>query len=261
MPELPEVEQAAALAREATIGRRIESVTLLHPALERRSPASSVLALTGATVERITRRGKHQLFELADGRTIHVHFRMSGDWSVIDRGEPLPRFARASIALSDGARLILVDPRALATLTVHAPGGAPLPALGPDPWDPALTADSLADRLARRRGPIKPALLDQRVIAGVGNIYASEALWVAGISPRARASALSRVRLRRLLAAIQRVLRPPPRRGGRYRDGATSYRFAVYDHEGAPCRRCRRPIARIVQAGRSTYYCRFCQRR
>ena len=261
MPELPEVERAAALARAATIGKDIESVTLLHPALERRAPASSVRALAGARVEGITRRGKHQLVELADGRTIHVHFRMSGDWSVIDREDPLPRHARATIALADGPRLVLVDPRALATLTVHEPGRQPLPELGPEPWDPELTPETLATQLARRRGPIKPTLLDQRMIAGVGNIYASEALWSSRISPRARASAISLPRLRRLLGAVRRVLRAASGDLGRYRDAPTTSRFAVYDREGKACRRCGHRIARIVQAGRSTYLCRHCQRR
>ena len=260
MPELPEVEQAAAIARAATVGRHIESVTLLHPALQRRTSEQSLATLAGAIVERVVRRGKHQLVELADGRTIHVHFRMSGDWVVGASGAPVPPHARATISLSDGARLVLVDPRALATLTVHEVGGSPLPELGPEPSDPGLTRESLRGALRGRRGPIKPVLLDQRIIAGVGNIYASEALWLARISPRAKASSLGPQRLKRLLDAIRRVLGPAGRPPGRYRATAGVRSWAVYDREGRPCRRCGRRVSRIVQAGRSTYFCRTCQR-
>jgi formamidopyrimidine-DNA glycosylase len=260
MPELPEVEQAAAIARATVVGRRITSVALLHHALARRTPPLALRALAGAIIERVVRRGKHQLLELDDGRTIHVHFRMAGDWSVSDASHGLPRYARASIDLSDGQRLVLVDPRALSTLTVHAPGVSPLPPLGPEPSDPSLTAATLGIALARRRGPIKPVLLDQGVVAGVGNIYACEALWHARISPRAKASGLGAQRLDRLLRAVRKVLGPAARLPGRYRDTPVSARLAVYDRERKPCRRCRRPISRIVQAGRSTYFCRSCQR-
>src|SRR5687768_10551968 len=260
MPELPEVEHAAAIARAAAVGRRITSVVLLHPALARLTSPSVLQALAGARIERVVRRGKHQLLELDDGRTIHVHFRMAGDWSVDSGSGDFPRYARAAIELADGHRLMLVDPRALSTLTVHSAGTSPLPALGPEPSDPSLTAASLRHALARRRGAIKPALLDQRVLAGVGNIYASEALWYARIDPRARAPALGPQRLGRLLDAVRRVLGPEGRPPGRYRAEAGARRLAVYDREGKPCRRCRRPISRIVQAGRSTYFCRSCQR-
>jgi formamidopyrimidine-DNA glycosylase len=261
MPELPEVEQAAVIARAAVIGRRIEAVSLLHPALIRVTSLEAVRALGGATVERVVRRGKHQLLELADGRTIHVHFRMAGDWDVGDRTAPLPRHARASIDLSDGRRLVLVDPRALSTFTIHAPGASPLPALGPEPSDPALTADALAHALARRRGAIKPALLDQAIVAGVGNIYASEALWHARIDPRVKASSLGPRRLNRLLASLRKVLGPAARPPGRYRGARGSPRIAVYERAGERCRRCGRTIIRLVQAGRSTYCCPSCQRR
>jgi formamidopyrimidine-DNA glycosylase len=181
---------------------------------------------------------------------------MTGDWTVDRASDPLPRFARATIVFDDDTRIVLDDPRALSTLDLH-PAGAPLDlGLGPEPGDSALTADVLLAAFAKKRGPIKPVLLDQRVVAGLGNIYAAEALWNARIAPTAPASALSRKRVAALLAAIRRVIERAT--GARYTDSSVS-RLAVYDREGKPCRRCRAPIERIVQAGRSTYFCPSCQ--
>ncbi|MDE3153193.1 MAG: DNA-formamidopyrimidine glycosylase, partial [Gemmatimonadota bacterium] len=159
--------------------------------------------------------------------------------------------------LDDGRRLVLEDSRALATLDVH-PADAPLDlGLGPEPTDPSLTADGLRRTLERRRGAIKPVLLDQRVIAGIGNIYAAEALWRAKISPRVRAASLSEARLQRLLDSIRAVIARAT--GARYTEIGAA-RLNVYDREGRSCRRCGTPIRRIVQAGRSTFYCPSCQR-
>ena len=256
MPELPEVERASRLLRDAVVGRTIAAVRLLHPSLARRVPKRGLAALAGAEIVAVDRRGKHQIMALADGRRIHVHFRMTGDWAVGRSTEPLPRYARAAIDLDDGSRVVLDDPRALSTLDVH-PAGAPLDlGLGPEPHDDALTARSLGVSLARRRGPIKPALLDQRLIAGIGNIYAAESLWRARIGPRRPANSLEPRERAALLRAIRSVIDRAT--GARYRDGADG-RFAVYDREGKPCRRCRTPIVRIVQAGRSTYFCPHCQ--
>jgi formamidopyrimidine-DNA glycosylase len=181
---------------------------------------------------------------------------MTGDWVVGRADEALPRFARAALTLDDGSRVVLDDPRALSTLDLH-PAGAPLGIdLGPEPDDKSLTARSLRGVLAKRRGPIKPVLLDQRVIAGLGNIYAAESLWHARISPIARAASLDEGQVGRLLTAIRRVIARAT--GARYTDESVS-RLAVYDREGKPCRRCRTPIERIVQAGRSTYFCPRCQ--
>lgn len=255
MPELPEVERAVRLLRAAVAGRGIARVRLIHPSLTRRVPPRVVRSLAGVVVDAVERRGKHQLLRLDDGRVLHVHFRMAGDWSVDRVSAPLPRHARATIDLTDGTRVVLEDPRALATVDVH-PAGAPLDlGLGPEPHDAALTAPYLEQVLGRRRSAIKPALLDQRVVAGIGNIYAAEALWRARIAPTRPANALGRDELRRLIAAMRKVIDRAS--GARYRDGAD--RFDVYDREGLPCRRCRTPIARMVQAGRSTYHCPRCQ--
>jgi formamidopyrimidine-DNA glycosylase len=259
VPELPEVERAARIVRRAAAGKTLARVALLHPALRRRVTSRRLGTLSGATVARVVRRGKHQMLELEDGRTIHVHFRMAGDWAIGRVDDDLPKQARATIDFTDGTRVALVDPRALSTLTVHAAGDSPLPELGPEPSDPALTAAALRVALVRRKGPIKPVLLDQRIIAGVGNIYASEALWRARISPRVRASSLSPDRLDALLSALREVLGPAARLPGRYTAARGSRRIAVYGRAGKPCRRCGGSIERIVQAGRSTFYCPICQ--
>lgn len=257
MPELPEVESAVRRLRAAAAGKRIARVELLHPSIRRRISPARLRSLRGARVRDVERRGKHQLLHLEDGRAIHAHFRMTGDWTMDRAGAGLPRFARAAITFDDGTRVVLDDPRALSTVDLH-PAGVDLSlGLGPEPGDPALTVDYLARALAKRRGPIKPALLDQRLIAGLGNIYAAESLWHAKISPLAPAASLTTKQITSLLTAIRKVIERAT--GARYTDESVS-RLAVYDREGKPCRRCRTAIERIVQAGRSTYVCPTCQR-
>jgi formamidopyrimidine-DNA glycosylase len=252
MPELPEVEAAVRVLRAAAEGRTIVRARLIHRSLRARIAPSRLRSLVGARVDRIERRGKHQLLHLTDGRALHAHFRMAGDW-VVDRvPAQAPRFARAVVELDDGARIWLVDPRALSTLDVRDAAARLELGLGPEATDPALRARVLADSLARRRGPLKPALLDQRLIAGLGNIYAAEALWAARLDPRAPAASLTQAETARLLGAIRSVMR---------RALAGTIRFAVYGREALPCRRCRTLVARIVQAGRSTYFCPYCQDR
>jgi formamidopyrimidine-DNA glycosylase len=257
MPELTEVESAVRRLRKAIVNKRITGATVLHPSLKRRVSPARLRTLRGARVAGVERRGKHQLSSLDDGRVLHAHFRMTGDWTVDRASDELPRFARAALTFDDGSRVVLDDPRALSTLDLH-PANAELDlGLGPEPSDPKLTAESLHAAFARKRGPIKPVLLDQRVIAGLGNIYAAESLWHAKISPTAPASSLTQKQVASLLSAIRKVIDRAT--GARYTDESVS-RLAVYDRVGKPCRRCRTKIERIVQAGRSTYFCPKCQR-
>lgn len=262
MPELPEVEYASRVLRRAALGRRVRAVRVLHRSHRRALPPRDVARLRGATVAGVERRGKHQLIALSTGDTMVVHFRMTGDWLVDTSDAPVAKYARVVFELDDGARVSLVDPRALSTVSLHraGTGDALLPAVGPDAADPSVSVEVFGDALRRRRTAIKLALLDQRVLAGVGNIYAAEALWCARIDPRVSASSLTRARQARLLDAVRAVLERAQRTRGRYRDGAAG-RFEVYDREGLPCSRCGTAIARIVQGGRSTYYCPHCQRR
>ena len=256
MPELPEVEAAMDVLRRRAKGRTIARFRVLHPAFKRRLSPTRARKLAGAQIERVERRGKHQLLHLTDGRVLLAHFRMNGDWEFGQVADEPPRFARAILEFTDGTRLSFVDSRALGTIELHAESGLLDLGLGPDAADATWTSGQLRGTLAVRRGPIKPALLDQKLVAGLGNIYAAESLWRARIDPRAPCRSLTAAQVKRLRTAIAAVLTRAT--GTRYSDD-TTVTLDVYDRAGLPCRRCRAPIERIVQAGRSTYFCPSCQ--
>jgi formamidopyrimidine-DNA glycosylase len=274
MPELPEVEHAARKLDAAARGKAIDDVSIRHPVYERVFHTTDARSLIGRTITSVTRRGKYQLVTLDDGSVLTVHFGMTGDWAIGPRDEPEDRFARFVLELSDGTRAALSDARALGRVRFYPTGAVALPKLGPEPLGADFTAESLGAALAKRRGPIKQALLDQRVVAGLGNIYAGEALWLARISPRARASSLVAARRARLVSAIRKVLAGAP--AARYHRSAETgklgtesaaassaerrHEWRVYDREGKKCKRCGATIRRITQGGRSTYYCPRCQR-
>ena len=256
MPELPEVEAAMQVLRRRAVARTIARVRLLHPAMRRGLSPARARALAGVMIERVERRGKHQLLHLSDGRVLHAHFRMNGQWEYGAATDELPRFTRAVLEFTDGSRVAFVDSRALGTIVLHAAGTLVDLGLGPDASDAAWTAGQLHAALATRRGPIKPALLDQKLVAGLGNIYAAEALWRARIDPRTASRTLMPAQVKALRKAITAVLARAT--GARYTDDST-VDLDVYDREGLPCRRCRSHIERIIQAGRSTYFCPTCQ--
>jgi formamidopyrimidine-DNA glycosylase len=262
VPELPEVERAARALSRAALGKTIASVRAIHPSLKKKFPPARSRAVKGKRIETIERRGKHQLLHLDSGDTLVVHFRMNGDWEIGTVDDELDRFARAVVELTDGTRISLVDRRALSSITLDKKGESSLPKLGREASDPTLDADYLVEVLKRKKIPIKPALMDQSIIAGLGNIYAAEALWEAELDPRVAASKVSRENLVRLVDAIKLVLSPKRRRPGRYTEKKGVERFTVYDREGKVCRRCDGgTIVRVVQAGRSTYFCPSCQTR
>lgn len=256
MPELPEVEAAVKLLRRRVTGRTIVRVRLLHPAMQRQLTPAQLRILEGARITCVERRGKHQFLHLADGAQLHVHFRMNGAWTHGSVGDETPRFARAVFEFSDGSCLAFVDSRALGTIALHVAGAHPDLALGPDASDKMWTSEHLAQALAERRTAVKTALLDQRVVAGLGNIYSSESLWRARIDPRLASRLLTPRQVKALRRAVAFVLARAT--GARYTDEST-VDLDVYDREGLPCRRCRTQIERIVQAGRSTYFCPACQ--
>ena len=261
MPELPEVEFAVRRLRRAVRGRELSDLRAHHPSQRRSVTPRVARAVVGRRVVAVERRGKHQLLHLDDGALLLVHFRMDGDWVFGRAGTALPPHARVTLDFADGRRASLVDPRALCTLTWHAAAEHPDLGLGPEPEDPQLTPQALRARLAAKRGPIKPVLLDQSVVAGVGNIYAAEALWHARIAPDAPAAGLTLARVTRLLTGLRTALADGHVNAGRYHRGERPIPFTVYDREGDPCPRCRAPIRRRAQAGRSTYYCGRCQAR
>jgi formamidopyrimidine-DNA glycosylase len=258
VPELPEVEHAARAFERAASGARISRARVLHPFVGRRLNRARLRRLAGRSVARVERRGKHQLAVLDDGSTLHVHFRMTGDWVMRPPGAELPPFARFVLELENGARIVLADPRALSTVELLEPDSSLATLLGPDAVSPEFDAVHLRRALARRRIPIKPALLDQSIVAGIGNIYAAEALWLARVDPRVPAWQLEPRDAERLVRAIRRVLSRGRDGSGRY-TSASALRLNVYDREGKRCRRCGTAIARITQSARSTYWCPGCQ--
>jgi formamidopyrimidine-DNA glycosylase len=262
MPELPEVEHAAGRLREAVLGHTIARAAALHPSQLRRFPAADQQAVVGQRIERIERRAKVQLLTLSNGAVLEVHFRMTGDWEFTPVADEAPRLERVRFETVEGTRVSLVDGRAFCVVTLHQPGAFVPIVAGPEPLTDDFTADGFLASLAKRRGPIKPTLLDQKLVAGVGNIYASEACWEAKIHPASPAHTLSRARVTRLRDAIRHVLLTAPT--GRYyaRDDVNEREiWRVYGKDGDPCRRCGSRIVRTVQAGRSTFYCGRCQRR
>lgn len=261
MPELPEVEAAVRRLRPAAVGRTIVDVHALHSTTRRLLPPADAAALAGRRIVAIERWAKYQVMQLDDGSALEAHFRMAGDWEFGPTvgGDPV-RYARAAIDLDDGSTITLTDSRGFATLRRIAPG-TPAPERAPDALDPAFDAAYLARALAGRRQAIKPTLLDQALVGGIGNIYASEALWRAAIDPRIPAGRIGLRRIARLVPAIVGTLADAIDRPGRYADGEATDRLAVYDRAGEPCRRCGRAIVRVVQSGRSTYFCPACQRR
>jgi formamidopyrimidine-DNA glycosylase len=259
MPELPEVDAAARFLDAHISGRTLRSLSWLHPSLARTAPPS-IGTLIGRRVVAVRRVAKWQEIEFEGGDVLIVHFRMTGDWAVT-RDTEAPAHARAHFGFSGSTHVWLVDPRVLGRVEVRAAGDvAARTRTGPDALDPTLDAATLRPRFATRRTPIKVVLLDQSVIAGVGNIYAAEALWHARINPMTPARQLSAARVTRLIAGIRWTMELALADQGRHQYRTATERFAVYDREGSPCLRCGTPIARITQAQRSTYLCRRCQR-
>ena len=276
MPELPEVEAVRRQLDPAMRGARIERVLLRRKDLRRPFPRAFASRLEGRRIRSVDRRGKYLLLALDSGDTLLMHLGMSGSFR-IDRGakrrapadDVVERHDHVVFTLSNGVTVTFNDPRrfGLMDLLGESPAAADkaFAALGPEPLDASFGAAALARALTGKRIAVKVALLDQRVVAGVGNIYASEALHRAGLSPSRRSSTLATAagrpapRAVRLAAAIKTVLREAIARKERpYRAG----RFRVYEREGEPCRTpgCRGTIRRITQAGRSTFYCPACQR-
>ena len=273
MPEGPEVEFAARLLRERAVGRTVEAVAVTRGAgrlLRPLGPAAFSRALAGARVEGVARRGKHLLVTAAIGAArlgLLSHLGMTGKWIGRAAGGAPPAHLRASLRLDDGTALDYVDPRGFGRLRIVAGARfdevAALAALGPDALAAPIDVARLAARLARTRRSIKVALLDQRLLAGLGNIHAGEALWRARLDPRRRADRLGSPEVaalaRGVTAAVRFALGRLRGPGIRYVEEGGENPFRVYGRAGAPCPRCGEAIRRIVQGGRSTFLCRRCQ--
>ena len=271
MPELPEVEYVALQLRTALIRRKIVGAEVLWAgAIASPAVPDFVARIAGQRVTGIGRRAKSLLIELSGGDVLVVHRRMTGNLILTSATTDVP-YTRVRFALDGGRQLAFSDPRKFGRLWLLR--GAELTEffadLGPEPLDAAFTDEVLAARLAGHRRAIKALLLDQAIVAGLGNIYADEALYQARIHPLRPGAALTAADVAALRAAIQSVLMTGIEHGGttigRHRDlydeaGTNREHLHVYQHTGQPCGRCGTPITRIVVAQRGTHYCPSCQR-
>jgi formamidopyrimidine-DNA glycosylase len=277
VPELPEVEVTRRALAPHVEGRTVEGVEVRERRLRWPVPMDLAERVAGGRVERLDRRGKYLLWRFADGVLIS-HLGMSGVWRVLPRraGLPLPgRHDHVDLLFADDC-VRLTDPRRFGALLWHPAAAGPidahplLAALGVEPFDAAFDGAWLHRGTRGRTASIKQVLLAGDVVVGVGNIYASESLFRAGINPRLPAHRVGPARCERLAAAIRAVLAEAIAVGGSTlrdfvgADGAEGYFMLdaqVYERAGEPCRVCGRPVARIVQGQRATYFCRRCQRR
>ena len=288
MPELPEVETVRRGLLPVMEGQRIERAEVRRPDLRWPFPPRMAERLTGARVTGIGRRSKYLLVELDTGETLLVHLGMSGRMLVgdrplgdfhhdvgADRGAGPGRHDHVLLDMEGGPRVTFNDARRFGAMdlwpSADIAGHRLLRPIGPEPLGNGFSADTLAQAFRGRSAPVKAALLDQGVVAGLGNIYVSEALARAGIHPRRPAGRIGRERLERLAPAIRAVLEEAIEAGGstlrdhRQADGelgSFQHRFRAYGRAGEPCltEGCGGTVRRIVQGGRSTYYCPGCQR-
>jgi formamidopyrimidine-DNA glycosylase len=276
VPELPEVETVRARLEPLLVGRRLDHVEIHDSRLTRPfDPAGVAAELVGERIAALDRRGKYLIVRFESGRVLLIHLRMTGNLlhgsgGRLSADDP---HRRAVVRLDDGSDVTYRDVRRFGTWLLVEPDQLE-PYLGDrvgrEPLERSFTTKLLAEALAGRRTPIKAAILDQRRLAGVGNIYADEALWRAGIHPQRPAGELDPDELRNLHRSIRTALKAGiERQGATLRDyrtpdgasGAMQHEFKVYGREGEPCDRCGTPIEKIRAAGRGTWYCPGCQRR
>jgi formamidopyrimidine-DNA glycosylase len=276
MPELPEVETVRARLEPRLVGRRFERVEIHDPRLTRPDdPAGVAAQLEGEQVAALDRRGKYLIVRFESGRVLLIHLRMTGQLLLHANGGSTPAedvHRRAVVRLDDGSDVIYRDMRRFGTWQLlDEEDVAPYLAqrIGREPLLRSFTSKRLAEALEGRRAPLKSALLDQRRLAGVGNIYADEALWRARLHPLRPAGELTAAEIAALHRGIRSALRAGIARQGatlsNYRTpdgspGGMQEEFKVYGREGEPCQRCGTPIEKIRAAGRGTWYCPFCQR-
>jgi formamidopyrimidine-DNA glycosylase len=275
MPELPEVETVRARIAPVLEGRRFERVEIHDPRLVRPyEPAEVAAELEGERVAAVERRGKYLVVRFESGRALLIHLRMTGSLrhsdATVDAVADDPH-RRAVVRLDNGSDVTYRDVRRFGTWLLLEPGELePYLAakVGDEPLDALFTASRLGERLAGRRAPIKAALLDQRTLAGLGNIYVDEALWRARLNPQRPAASVDRNELRRLHRGIRAALEAGiARQGSTLRDyrlpdgssGAMQAEFKVYGRGGEPCDRCGTPIAKSRVGGRTTWFCPACQ--
>lgn len=275
MPELPEVETVIRGLRAAGLeGARIHTVCVhWHKTVAGSSPATFARALRGCVIRRLTRRAKYIVMELDSGRHVLVHLRMTGQFRIEPRATRPDTHDRLVLCLADGRQVHFHDTRKFGRFQLVDDPLQHLAALGPEPLTDDFTPEILHRQLADKRRQIKPLLLDQTCVAGIGNIYADEALWLARLHPARRADTLTPLEIRRLHKAIRAVLtKGLAAEGTTLGHGATNFysvagrrgrnadTLNVFRRTGAPCPRCRHAIVRLVVGQRGTHICPHCQK-
>jgi formamidopyrimidine-DNA glycosylase len=266
MPELPEVQTIVTTLRPQVLGEQIIRVRVLRADII--SPPGLPLRfhLEGKSISDLTRRGKKIIVSLAGGERFYIHLGMTGRLTMETPQSPMQPHTHLVLELAADRQIRFTDPRRFGGIWWLGTNGDSDDKLGPEPLE--MTSSDLADRLARTRRAIKTALLDQSLVAGLGNIYVDESLFAAGIHPTIAASKLDSAQIRRLNRAIKTVLtRALKHKGSTLRDyrnsdgtpGEFQKVHRVYDREGKPCVKCRDKIIRIVIGGRSTHFCATCQ--
>jgi formamidopyrimidine-DNA glycosylase len=275
MPELPEVETVARDLRRRLLpdgagpGPEITGARVSWPRTIRDGDvAAFVDGVAGRRIEGVGRRGKQVLLDLDGGAFVTIHLKMTGQLFVVPASVPVDPYERAALVLGDGREIRFRDVRKFGRIGLYAADDDPFDELGPEPLDPRFTLPAWRTRLRGRRARLKPLLVDQSFVAGVGNIYADEALWRSRLHPLRSAASLrprdQRVLYRHVLEILAEAVE---RRGSSIDDytapdgdGAMQERLDVYQRTGQPCPRCGRPIRRIVIGIRATHFCSFCQR-
>jgi formamidopyrimidine-DNA glycosylase len=273
VPELPEVETVRVHLEPVLVGRRFDRVEIRDPRVTRpEEPLQVAAELEGEVVAAVDRRGKYLVVRFESGRVLLIHLRMTGTMGHMSGGAPeYDPHLRVVVNLDDGSDVVYRDIRRFGTWLLLEPGEETdylAQRLGEEPLTRAFTPASLAARFDRRRAPVKAALLDQRAAAGMGNIYADEALWRARIHPLRAAGDLDQDELKRLHKAVREALKAGiARQGTTLRDyrapdgseGTMQEALKVYGREGEPCYRCGAQIGKTRAAGRGTWYCPSCQ--
>jgi formamidopyrimidine-DNA glycosylase len=264
MPELPEVETIARFLRPELTGRVIVSAQLLWPrTVATPSPEQFVEQIRGQKILDVSRRAKYLNLQLA-AYHLFIHLRMSGDLTIKEAAYQTQKHDRLILELSDGRQLVFNDTRKFGRVWLTTHPEDVLSGLGPEPFDPAFTPQMLHTRLIERHRQMKPLLLDQSFLAGLGNIYTDEALHLSGVHPLRVSDTITVSETNRLYQAIQTVLLAGIEHNGAsidwvYRGGNFQNYFRVYDREGQPCPVCGTPIQRIVVGQRGTHFCPTCQ--
>lgn len=264
MPELPEVETIVHTLRPELVGRNVLSAQLFWArTLATPSPALFLQQIVGQKIVSVTRRAKYLNLQLSDFHLI-IHLRMSGDLYIRDSSHQPDKHDRLCLVLSDGQQLVFNDPRKFGRVWLVADTDDVFGGLGPEPFSASFTAQLFYDNLRRTRRKIKPLLLDQHFLAGLGNIYTDEALHLSGVHPMQLSDTISIVEAEKLFHAIQTVLQAGIDHNGAsfdwvYRGGSFQNYFHVYNRAGQPCPVCGTPIQRMVVAQRGTHFCPTCQ--